>query len=237
MTRKGVVVLLTGAVIAAMAFGPSAAARGHAKAAKKKAGPVQVAEDPSDDWGAATDPNIQPLGEATGQELIGATIEKVDAETLNFVIQVTGLPPTGGTPEVVRYVWDFMVDGELFEADGKWLNYTRGACDPTSGQCPPPRDPGQQPFLIRTNCGPNATVSNLVACEEVAVVKAIFDTAAGTITIPIPMAAINAKVKSTIVGGANTIGGNISSSPAAFVSSANMPYDSMVMTKTYVVPK
>lgn len=227
--KTSLVALLTGALAPSLAVGKPV------KAAKK--GPVQVAEDPADDWGQAGAAQAQPLGSATGQELIGATIEKIDAETLNFVIELAALPSNGGTPEFVRYVWDFTVDGELYELDGKWLNFTRGACDPTSGQCPPPRNPGVQPFMLRTNCGPHATVPNFTACEEAALLQAVFDTAASTITIAVPLEAIGAKTKSKIVGAANTIGGHISASPAAFVSNANMPHDAMVMTKTYVVPK
>ncbi len=204
--------------------------------AKKKGGPVVVAKDGTGDWDDGVGAGAE-VGAATGQDLIEASIEP-SGKNLNFIIKVTALPPTGGTPEAVRYVWDILVDGELYELDGKFTNYSRGICDPTAGTCPPPRDPGMQPFLIRTNCGPNATVSNLVTCEEAALVHATFDAAAGTITIPVPMAAIEAKPGSKITAGTNTVGGTISASPAAFVSTANIPvFDTMVMTKTYVVGK
>ncbi|HVF53398.1 MAG TPA: hypothetical protein VNC78_07280 [Actinomycetota bacterium] len=222
--------------IAALAGGALSAPAASAKP-KKKSGPVVVGVDADNDWGSSVAPEAAALGDAAGMELIEASIDAPDKETLTFVIKVKSLPANGGMPEAVRYTWDFTVDGELFELDGKWLNYTRGACDPTNGQCPPPRDPGMQPFLLRTNCAPNATVSNLIVCEERAVIQGVFNPGEGTISIAVPREAIDAKPGSQIVGGTNTVGGNLSAAPAAFVSTANLPYDVLVMSKTYVVPK
>jgi hypothetical protein len=100
-------------------------------------------------------PEEGALGTAIGADLREGRITMLDEDTLEFVIQLESLPPNGGAPEVVRYSWDFLVDGVKGQLDGKWSNYSRGACDPTSGQCAPPdrmpRDPGMQPFLLRAN--------------------------------------------------------------------------------------
>jgi hypothetical protein len=154
--------------------------------------------------------------------------------TVNFVIQLNSLPPWGGWPEVTRYTWGFILDGEVRELDGKFLNYTRGVCDPTSGQCPPPRDPGMQPFFLRGNC---TTTGNVTTCEELGVVHAAFDPAKGTITIPVPLKLLGAKPGSKIQGGTTIFGGSISAAPSAFLSSGNGPADSMTVTKTFQVPK
>ena len=210
---------------------------GVADAKPKKAGPVVVGTDATDDWGAAVDPGIAPIGDALGQELVEASINKKDAKTLDFIIKVNSLPAAGGTPEVTRYVWTIMVDGELIQLDGKFTNYSRGACDPTAGNCPPPRDPGQWPFMVRGECTDNG--GNVITCTEIGLVNATADAATGTITIPVPLELIGAKAGSTITNGTQT-GSNFSgvwAIPSAFMSQGQMPLDELIMTATYKVPK
>ena len=226
--RALIALALTGLLVAAITA--------PAVAAKSKA--TVVAKDAEGDWGDGTIP--AEVGSALGMDLIGAEISG-DSKTINFVIKVAQLPPNGGVPELTRYIWSVNVDGEYVELDGKWSNYSRGACDPTSGQCPPPRDPGMQPFLIRANC---AVVegSNVTTCEEVGIVKGVFDAAAGTITIPVPGKMIKAKKGSKITAGSSDFtsgaGGTIIAIASAFFSNANPAnYDAMLVTKTFVVKK
>lgn len=208
---------------------------GAAQAAKKPAGPVVVGTDAEGDWG---DGSNTAAGDALGQDLISATIGMADASTVNFVIGLKSLPAAGGTPEITRYTWDFAVDGEHLELDGKFTNYSRGACDPTAGHCPPPRDPGLQPFLLRGNCSVDATLPvNLTICEELAKIQGVFDPATATITVPVPVDALGAKPGSKISGIAGTFGGTISAAPSAFLTSSDMPMDLLVTTKTFVLPK
>jgi hypothetical protein len=199
--------------------------------------PVVVGTDPAGDWGVAVDPTLAPVGDALGQDLVGASISG-DAKTINFVISVNSLPPTGGAPEISRYTWDFNV-GKLFtEIDGKFTNYSRGACDPTAGNCPPPRDPGLYPFAIRGDCGvASDTGTTVTTCKEIGLVQATFDAAAGTITVPVPAALIHAKPGSKITPAANLFGGTVSAAPAAFFTSSAMPIDTLVATKTFTVPR
>ncbi|HYO61766.1 MAG TPA: hypothetical protein VEU29_07695 [Actinomycetota bacterium] len=226
---KKLLVALT-AALAAAAVMPM----GAAQAAKKPSSMV-VGTDAEGDWG---DGSNTAVGDALGQDLKSATIAMADAKTVNFVIGLKSLPAAGGAPEVSRYTWDFAVDGEHLELDGKFTNYSRGACDPTSGHCPPPRDPGLQPFLLRGNCGTDATLPvTLTVCEELAKVQAVFDPAAATITIPVSVDALGAKPGSKISGVAGTFGGTISAAPSAFVTSDSMPMDVMVTTKTFTLPK
>jgi hypothetical protein len=230
MKLKRLVALALAALAAAAFVVPSSAT-----AAAK---PVVVGTDPAGDWGSNVDPGIGPVGGVTGQDLVEASISMADKTTVNFVITLASLPPSGGIPEGVRYTWDFTAGGEILELDGKFTNYTRGACDPTNGQCPPPRDPGMQPFLLRGECTPNATVSNLTVCEELGVFTATFDSAAGTITIPVPIAAMNAKPGSKIGMATNSVyGTSVNVIPAAFVSSGNFPFDSLLVTKSFTIPK
>ena len=225
--RALIALALTGLMMAAFTAAPAVAAKSKA---------TVVAKDDAGDWG---DGQIPPeIGAALGQDLVGAEISG-DSKTVNFVIKVASLPPTGGVPEATRYVWSLNVDGEYVELDGKWSNYSRGACDPSSGQCPPPRNPGMQPFLVRGNC---TAVENVTTCEEVGIVQAAFDAAAGTITVPVPGEMINVKKGSKITAGSSGFssdaGGTIIAVPSAFLSSANpSQLDAMLVTGTFVVKK
>ena len=228
MRRSTIVSLLIGAVAVAAFAAPIDAA---AKSAKI----TTVGTDPEGDWGANADPTLGPLGAPLGQDIVSAGISQ-DAKNLNFVIQVSELPPMGGMPEFTRYTWELAVDGKYVELDGKYTNYTRGACDPTGNSCPPPRDPGAQPFVVRGDCASNGAV---VVCKELGIVHATFDSASGTITIPVPIAMIGAHPGTKIAGNTQPDSGfsGVSAQPSAFYSHSSAPYDSLIPTKVYTVHK
>lgn len=230
-STRVVALLLSAALVGAALGAPAATAKGK----KKKGGPQVVGTDPADDWGANVDPAIAPLGGPLGQELVEAAIGLADKKTLNFVIKVASLPPNGGIPELTRYVWTATVDGDLIQLDGKWTNYSRGACDPTAGSCPPPRDPGMGPFSVRGNC---ANSGAAVLCEELGLVNAEFDASAGTITIPVPLAMINAKPGTEIAIGTQSDSGfsGVLAIPSAFFSQGNMPSDTLIIDGVFTVP-
>ena len=224
--RKLIALLASGLVVGALVMGPATSASGAPKV-------TVLGTDPAGDWGANHNEGLNPFGDALGMDLTSAEISLADAKTLNFVIKVNSLPASGGFPEVPRYTWDFNVDGRFTELDGKFTNYSRGACDPTAGSCPPPRDPGQQPFFVRGDCTTNE--ANVTTCVEIGVVQATFDAATKSITIPVPLSMIKAKKGSKITPAANIFGGSISAAPAAFVSSNNFPMDILTIAKTYTV--
>jgi hypothetical protein len=229
LIRKLSSLLVLGAVTAALMGGPnSAIAAGGAKG---------VAKDAAGDWALEGNAAVSPLGDALGQDLLKGSIGMKNKKTLNFIIKVGNLPPTGGWPEVTRYIWSLSVDKKYVELDGKFTNYSRGACDPTSGQCPPPRDPGQAPFLVRGDC---EQIENTTVCKEKGIVHATFKPASGTITIPVPMKMIRAKRGSVISAGMSTftteLGGSIVAIPSAFLSSAAFPADAMQMTGKFKIP-
>lgn len=243
MKLKTTVAIALSAMIAASLVG----APGVASAAKKKKkapkGPIVMSTDEAGDWGNdnPSGQDISAFGNELGMDLIEASIEMADKETVNFVITVDSLPATGGLPEIPRYIWSLDVDGEYVELDGKFTNYSRGACDPTAGTCPMPRDPGQQPFAVRGDCTTDAT-ANLTTCQELGIVQAAFDSAEGTITIPVPLELMGAKKGSKIKNGSSSFtaqsGGAIIAIPSAFVSRSDMPRDAMIDSgKTFVVPK
>lgn len=230
MKIKRLCILLSAALLLSALLAPTAAFAGKKK--KKASGPVVVGTDEVGDWGANVDPNIGPLGAGLGQDIVEASIEQVDKDTLNFVITVTGLPPTGGVPESSRYNWDFTANGDAFQLTGAFTEYIRGVCNPLhTGACPPPQDPGQAPFFLRH--GPCTVGSD---CFVEAVIQAEFDASKGTITIPVPLSAIKSKKGSVIGPGVSTMGGGIYAAPAAMVSHASLPNDTMVVMDSYKVP-
>lgn len=229
--RRVIATAIGTALLAGMLAGGAAEAKG------KKKGPFVMGTDAADDWGSNVDAGLAPAGDLLGQELLEAAIESVDAKTLNFIIKVNSLPSTGGIPEFTRYVWTVTVDGELLQIDGKFTNYSRGACDPTAGTCPPPRDPGPAPFAIRGNCTDNGGAA--VTCEELGFASGTFDTAAGTITVPVSLELLGAKPGSKIAHGTQP-GSNFAgiwAIPSAFMSQGNMPYDELLLSKTFTVPR
>ena len=224
--------IATGAVAALLLGGLLAPAGAAPK------GPVVVGTDAAGDWGAGVDANLAAAGAAAGMDLTEASIGMADAATVNFVIKVASLPAPGGTPEAARYTWDFTVNGKTFNLDGKFTNYSRGACDVLSGSCPPPRDPGMQPFQLKGDCAPDPNATNVTVCKELAIVKATFDSAAGTITIPVTLALLKAKKGSKIGPGTGSLfGGTVEAFPSAYLSSNSMPSDTLTATGTFTVPK
>jgi len=225
--RKSISLLLSAAAIATGLFVSTSAA------AKPKT--IVVGTDPAGDWGSNVDASLGPIGEPLGQDLVEASIGMADKKTINFIIKVSSLPPNGGLPEGTRYTWQLLVDGNFAELDGKWSNYSRGACDPTAGNCPPPRDPGSQPFLIRGDC----TADQVIVCKELGIVQATFDAASGTITIPVPLALLKARAGTKIQAGTQAASGfsGVSATPSAFYSHSATPFDTLMPAKTFVVPR
>lgn len=223
-TRALISAAMTGMLLLALAAPATAA---------KKGGPMVVGTDPADDWGAnAGAEDLGALGDFLGQELVEASISMADAKTVNFVIKVNSLPPNGGMPEITRYNWDFTIDGDAYQLTGAWTEYLRGICNPLhTGACPPPSDPGPQAFFLRQ--GPCTVGSD---CFVVATIQAAFDPAEGTITIPVPLADVKGKPGSEVGPGVSTFGGTIYAAPAAVVSYASAPADTMMVDKTFVVP-
>ena len=168
--------VLTAAFVSALMLGLLAPG---AATAKKAAGPIVVGTDDAADWGVNADPTITPLGAPLGQELVEASIGMADPKTINFIIKVAGLPPSGGLPEFSRYNWDFTVNGTPYQLTGAFTDYLRGVCNPLhTNACPPPQDPGQQPFFLRS--GPCTVTAE---CNLLATFQATFDAAESTITI------------------------------------------------------
>lgn len=211
-------------------------------AGAKPAKTVVVGKDDAGDWGVngpTADNSLSQVGDFLGMDLIEASIGMADTKMVNFIIKVNSLPPMGGMPEISRYIWSLSVGKEYVELDGKFTNYSRGACDPTAGSCPPPRNPGQAPFLVRGNCETND--ANITTCQEIGLVNATFVQAEGTITIPVPLEMIGAKPGTKITAGASDFttqaGGTVIAIPSVFLSRTDMPADALQMTGKFAVPK
>ncbi len=221
-------------VAAVLVPGPvSSAPRSGVEGSASKA--MVVGKDDAGDWGCNTgNCDLAPLADVLGQDLVSASIEKADAKTLNFIIGLNALPPSGGIPEISRYTWELITPKRGVQLSGGFTEYIRGVCNPTYNPliCPPPRDPGMAPFFLRVG---GCTVGG--ACEEIGLVHATFDAASATITIPVPMAMLGVKPGSKISGGASLFGGTIYAVPAAMITNTSLPADTLIVDKTYVVPK
>jgi hypothetical protein len=214
---KKIIVLLA---LMAVAIGPSIGARADS---------ILIGEDEIGDWGANVDTTVAPIGDALGGDLKSASIDNSTPGLVKFILGVTYLPSQGGTPEVMRYNWSMKVGTQHVELDGKYTNYSRGTCDPTAGTCPPPRDPGSAPFIVRGNCASNGAVN---VCQEFALVHATFDVASATITIPVPLSALGVTGCTNITPDINATSfpdGNIVTVPSAYVSQANLPTDYLLV--------
>jgi hypothetical protein len=234
MRFKSLLTLATCALIGSGLVAPGVS-EAAPKAPKPKP-PLVVGEDPEGDWGC-NDPNpcaAPDVGNELGQDLVEASIGMPDPATLNFVIKVAKLPSGGGVPEASRYTWEMLVNDTPVQISGAFTEYLRGTCNPTYNPliCPPPRDPGEAPFFIRVG---GCTVGG--PCEELGLVHGVFDPAEGTITIPVPLEVLGAKPKTTIAPNASLFGGAIYAAPAAVVTNASVPADTLTVAKTFTVPK
>lgn len=213
------------------------AVEGSAFAKAKKKGPVVVATDPADDWGANVDPNIAPAGTPLGMELIEASIGlSDDKKAINFIIKLA-TPTGGGLPETIRYGWEFTVDGDPYQLNGGRTELVRGMCNPliTDPACPPnvgdPAKLTNYPFFVRSG---TCTVG--ADCTVHAVVNATFDALEGTITIPVPLETVEAKLGSTI-GPMGGLFGAIYAAPGLLVTTNGLPHDAIAITKAIKLPK
>ncbi|MDQ3964792.1 MAG: hypothetical protein M3277_12920 [Actinomycetota bacterium] len=200
-------------------------------------GPVVVATDPPDDWGANVDPHIAPAGIPLGMELIEAAIGlSEDKKAINFILKLAG-PTGGGLPETIRYGWEFSVDGNPYQLNGGRTELLRGMCNPliTDPACPPnvgdPVKLTNFPFFVRSG-----TCTAGADCTVHAVVNAIFDATEGTITIPVPLETVEAKLGSTIGPMGGTFGA-IYAAPGVIVTTTGVPHDAIAITKSMKLPK
>jgi hypothetical protein len=231
MKKLIVIALLSSLVGLMLVPGPQAVAAG------KTAKPVTVATDDPADWGVNVEPTINPAGTPLGMELLGAQIGLAeDKKTVNFIIQLAG-PTAGGIPELVRYGWELTVDGNAYQLNGGRTELVRGMCNPlvTDPACPPnvgdPATLTNFPFFVRSG-----SCLAQEECKVHVVVNATYDSAAGTITIPVPMDAIGAKLGSVIGPNGGTFGA-LYAAPGALVTTNSLPYDAIALTKTIKLPK
>lgn len=152
--------------------------------------PVTVGTDPEGD-------PVVPLPPQTGNDLVAAYVGQTDVftEDLEFTWKLSQLPASGGTPEFIRYQWDFGIDTgsgapTLFQIDGKFTNVSGSA----AGQDPDTRTPA---FNLEGNC---VNQDNIITCEVIAPLSATMDAATGTITATIPRSILEEQVGGSIDG-------------------------------------
>jgi hypothetical protein len=223
--RKKIALALTGAALVA-AVAPAASA----------GKPKTVWEDEEGD-AFLGDATLGPVFAGAGLDLTGGTIRR-DKENLEFTVTHASMPPSGSFPEGARFLWNITVDGEPFRFTVKSVDL--GKPDVVAGQTTERvgRVDLQGHFRLEGECVTEPVGSvNAINCPPLAYLDGVFDPAAASFTITVPMELIGAKTKSKIVGG----GGNICSicwvSHVAERSLDATIVDSAAQTTTYKVPK
>jgi len=123
--------------------------------------PNTVTEDPAGDA-----PIVPSIGDATGVDLLKATIYQPDPNTpeLWFDWHMTALPPTGSLPEVVRYTAPFKIGTSQWQLQANLTNWTSvTVLDDPEGSV---RGPGH--FRLRGNCTTSWNGTPVANCPMVA---------------------------------------------------------------------
>jgi hypothetical protein len=222
MKPRLIALLVLGALIAssAVAF------------ARPKHAPTVVAKDSAGDWGADIDPALGPVGEALGQDLVSASIV-AHPDTIDFSLATTSLPAEAA--RAGAYVWDMRVDKT-------WWRLSSFVCDPSEYVSATPAAPascapdGPGVYFEVLECGTARLVNISANCSFRAAVESVVDTAAATITVPVPSALIGAKPGTLISPMDASASGAIVSGPVfPYGGSTVFPGDGMTWTKAFRV--
>lgn len=186
---------------------------------------TSVGTDARYDWGTNWGPGLAKVGEALGEDLVGAEVAAT-SDTITFVFKVTVLPMTyanaGSVPGVPVYHWEMGVDGRLVIVRGTFR----------------PEDPGcvtskcmTSTFVVQSNCKTTAE-NSYMECEQLGRVPATFAQGPpGTITVEVPRELIGAD-DGTVIGPmrspfAEYVGGNLIATTVPPYSDALYPADWM----------
>jgi hypothetical protein len=252
VSRRVLAVLLSAATLVALAV-PSSAAGAATTVTKLKAqvgsgsiavsgaatfgpeSPVALATDPAGD-----EPG-DPAGAQAGIDMIGAQIYQPDPAKplVQFAWQVAQLPPTGSVPEVVRYIFDILVNGGPASGGSEYLIQAKYSNVVSSTVTDDPQGhlmhiPGA--FQIRGHC---AVVGVINSCPHLAWLEGAFDVTHGVVYIGIPLGQSYAP---DLAPGAiftpNTANGyDTAACFQAAISNANLCDESTWIPASYTVPQ
>lgn len=223
--RKKIALVLTGAaLVAALAPGASASK------------PKMVWEDPDGDafLGGA---EAAPLFAQGGFDITKGEIAR-NKENLEFTVTHATMPPSGSFPEGARFLWNINVDGKLFRFTVKSADL--GKPDVVAGQTSERvgRVDLQGHFRLEGECVTEPVGSvNAINCPPLAYLDGVFDPAAASFTIILPMELVEAKTKSKIMAGGSDICSICWVSHIAERSLDTTVIDTAAQTVTYKVPK
>lgn len=150
------------------------------------AAPALVGSDPTGDTAG-------PVPADLGYDLTGAYVGQPDAYAgdLRFVMDLAESPPPFGTPEAVRYLWDFGVrtagGTEIFQIDGKVTD----AATADSGSVRIPS------FVLRGNC---TGAPGEMACEKLEDLDGWADGHMNTLEVPVPRSLLEEHVGGSLDG-------------------------------------
>ena len=173
-----------------------------ARAGNAGAKATTVFEDPVGDAGLSSQSQPVPGADQAGFDIVSGSIEKVKSD-LNFTVTHAAMPPSGALPEGFRLMWHFSVDGKQYRFTIKSADI--GKPDPLSGPNGQERL-GQLylegAFRLETfEDGQTVGTLTMPVYTVVAMLDGVFDPAAGTVTVTLPMKVVKAKKGSAIAGG------------------------------------
>ncbi len=196
--------------------------------------PVQLWEDKAGDADVA-----QSSGQSIplGWDIISGAVEKKGAN-LEFTVTHADMPPIGSAPEMSRFLWNFTVNGNPYRFTVKSVDI--GKPDIPAGQTTDRvgRVDVQGHFRLEDgNCTTTSAGVNFINCPPLEYLEGVWDPAAKSFTIILPMKIVKAKPGSVIGPGAAQICAICWVSHAAERSSGNTIIDDAFQTVTWKVPR
>lgn len=164
--------------------------------------PTTVFEDPAGDAGLTSQSQPVPGADQAGFDIVSGSIEKVKSD-LQFTVTHAAMPPSGALPEGFRLMWHFAVGDEQYRFTIKSADI--GKPDPLSG--PNGQERLGQVYLdgafrLETfEDGQTVGTLTMPVYTVVAMLDGVFDPAAGTVTVTLPMKTVKAKKGTSIAGG------------------------------------
>lgn len=203
---KKMLALCLSAALCLSLTGPAGAGKKRKKKKSKKRPPIEVVmfEDVAGDADMATGAGDSIPG---GFDLLEGRIRKAKKD-LEFEVKHADMPPIGSLPEGFRFLWAFNVNGDNFRLTVKTADI--GKPDLLAGQTTDRvgRVDLQGHFRLEGECKSTTTgVLNAIDCPVIEYVDGVFDPAAMSFKVTVPMKLVGAKKNSTVgPGGGNNIG-------------------------------
>lgn len=167
-----------------------------------------------------TDPEGNPPGHAAlaqlGLDATAIALRQADPNVpeVEFIVRVTDLPSTP-LPEVVRYLWQFQIDGEEYWVQAKTSDFTTATAFSDDPAGTATNVPGS--FRLRGDCGLVEPTPNVTSCKHLAWLDGAFDPTRDEVRVRVPL---GRSVSPEIAAGAVLDGAVMDASLQAVISNA-----------------